>query len=175
MGARTHPYSGEPGNPLAGRWPAAQRIHPYVRSVLKSGRSRGRDRENPVGYRRLADHRARALISSQAGGDPGPYFQRPFPVRRGRRLDSGRNAEPRHPAQPALAGLQGAHRGHESPVDAGRSLLPRRVRELRPGLVLPQAADRAAPAHHSGQHELQTGPAARSRSLRRLAAHRDPD
>ena len=38
----------------------------------------------------------------------GPHLQRPFSVRRGGRLDSGRNAEPRHPAQPALAGLQRA-------------------------------------------------------------------
>ena len=63
--------------------------------------------------------------------------------------------EPRHRPGPALQAHARAHRGDEGDLDGGRGRVPRRVRRLRPDLVLAQAGAQAASAGARRRHRRE--------------------
>ena len=107
------------------------------------------------------------IVTAKAHRLPRPAVGRPLRLRHRRRLERRGDGEPRRALQDALQADARARAGDEGAVDQGRGRVSRRVREVRPGLVVAEAGAAAASADHPGRRDrLHAAP--RRRILRRL-------
>ena len=97
-------------------------------------------------HRHLPDHRARPDHHGEGGRVARPALRRALRVRHRRRLEPRGDAQPRHRPEAAVLDHARARAGDEGDLDAGRGGVPRRVRRLRPDLVVAEAGPAAASA-----------------------------
>src|SRR5690606_39000114 len=97
----------------------------------------------------------------EAGGQPGPALRGSLPVRGGGRVEPSGAGQPRHgPADPDGAARRPGT-GDTADLDGRGGRVPRRVRRLRPALVLAQAGPAAASTGAGGrQRPRGRGPGA---------------
>ena len=126
-----------------------------------------------IGQRHLPDHRARPDHHREGGREHRPPLRRPRGVRRRRRLEPRGDGQPRHGSDPPLLAHARARRGDEGDLDCRRGQLPRRARELRAHLVVPQAGPAAAPAG-GDRRQRREGARPRAPLRRRVGAPAPP-
>ena len=166
-----------PRDPLPGRRRAAAQIQPHLRPLRRADRGRRGDLAAARRQRHLPGRRARPDHDRQRGRLGRPPLRRALRVRRRRRLEPRGDGQPRHRPAHAHAADGRAGRGDEGDLDRGRGELPRRVRRLRPDLVLAEARPAPAPAG-PGRRQRADRARPRARLRRRLDAEqhrRRPD
>ena len=146
---------------------AAQALFAYPRSVRGLGLRGGGDQEALLGtgiclvpqHDPIVTAKAIASLDQLSGG------RFVFGIGAGWNADEMEN----HGValRDALQGDARARAGHEGAVDRGRGVVPRRVREVRSGVVVAQAPAAPASADHSGRRERPYA-APRDQLLRRL-------
>ena len=104
-------------------------------------------------HRHLPGAAARSDRHRQGHRHARPAVGRPLRLRHRRRLERRRDGEPRRALCDALQADARARAGHEGAVDRGGGVVPRRVREVRSGVVVAQAGAAAASADPAGRRE----------------------
>ncbi len=163
--ARAHPSPRRGGHaPGAGRRRAPRRLQTLPRPTGRARHGRRGDDAHRARHRHPARRAARPHPAGQAGGDTRSP-QRWAGHARGRvRLEPHRGRGPRRRLAPPPRGRARAPRGHGGHLVRRPVRVPRRVRRLRPDVVLAQAGAAPAGAHPRRRRRHRDGASAPSSS-----------